>query len=262
MSFTQLAERLKENKVKIAFYDIETRPMQSYHWGIWQQNIGINQIIDHGGLLSFAYKVLGEDEPVFVSEWTHGYDNMVREAHRFLNSVDVVIGYNSDRFDAKRLNSYFIEAGLEKPKPYKSIDLYKENKRHFAFPSGKLDYLAQRTVNDKKVPHQGFQLWIDVMNGDKEAQKLFQEYNIQDVLLLEHLYLSHLSWWSNVPNMSMLLEMEGACPKCGSSDMKELVGSKVYTAQQSYTLFQCGECKSYSRNTVRLQEPTKFRRAV
>lgn len=259
MSFV---ERLKEADVKIAFFDIETKPVLGYTWGLFKQYLSLDQIVDPGGLLSFAYKILGEEETVFVSEWTHGYDNMVREAHRFFNSVDVVIGYNSDRFDIRKLNSYFIEAGLEKPKPYKSIDLFKESKKNFAFPSGKLDYLAQRTVNDKKTPHQGFKMWLDVMAGDKEAQKLFQEYNVQDVQLLEHLYLSHLSWWSSTFNMSMLMEIEDGCPRCGSQDMQELVGSKVYTAQQTYTLFQCQECKTYSRNTIRLQEPNKFRRVV
>lgn len=249
MSFV---ERLKESQLKFNVIDIETKPMISYHWGLFKQFISLDQIIDGGGLLSFASKTIGNDSVDFFSEWELGQRGLVEAAYNLINDTDVLITYNGDRFDIKKLNAYFIQQGFPKPKPFKSIDLYKENRRHFSWPSGKLDYLAGQVVDDHKVQHSGITLWIDVMNGDKDAQKLFKEYNIQDVLLTEKIYLEHLSWWSNVPNMNLFLETAENCPKCGSDKIQLLEASEVHTAVQSYHLYQCQECLSYSRGNNKL----------
>lgn len=262
MSFTQLAERLKENKLKFNVIDIETKPLKSWHWGLWRQNIGINQIIEHGGLLCFAVKTIGDDETQFYSEWDLGTDKLIREAYRVVEETDVMITYNGERFDAKKLNSYFVEHGLPKPPPYKHVDLYKENKKNFSFPSGKLDYMAQRIVDDAKTPHTGFDLWLGCMAGDSEAQALMERYNRQDVLLTERLYLENLSWWHYQPHMSTFLEGREICPKCGADAMQELKAGVVRTALQEYQLYQCTECKSYARSDTKLKDPARYRRAL
>lgn len=259
MSFV---ERLKESKTKINVLDIETKPLKSWHWGLFKQFIGLNQIVEHGGLLCFAVKTIGEEETEFYSEWDLGTDRLIREAYRVIEESDVLVTYNGDRFDIKRLNSYFIEQGLPKPPPYKSVDLFKENKKNFAFPSGKLDYMAGQIVNDHKTPHQGFQLWLDCMDGDPEAQALMEEYNRQDVLLTENIYLSHLSWWNWQPHMGLFMETEDTCPKCGSDQMQLLKAGVVRTAVQSYQLLQCEECLSYARTNIKLQDPLKFKKAI
>ena len=48
-------------EVKGAF-DIETSPMLSYHWGIWNQNINTDDIVKHWSILCFSAKWLIEDE--------------------------------------------------------------------------------------------------------------------------------------------------------------------------------------------------------
>jgi hypothetical protein len=48
------------NGPRILFLDIETAPLQSYHWGLWDQNIGLEQIGTEWSILSFSAKWLGE----------------------------------------------------------------------------------------------------------------------------------------------------------------------------------------------------------
>lgn len=255
-------ERLKESQLKFNVLDIETKPLVSYHWGLFKQFISLDQIIDHGGLLCFAVKTIGDDDTQFYSEWDLGQDRLIREAYRIIEETDVLITYNGERFDAKKLNAEFVQKGLPKPPPYKHVDLYKENKKNFSFPSGKLDYLAQRVVDDHKTPHQGFQLWIDCMNDDEEAQALMERYNRQDVVLTEKIYLEHLSWWHYQPHLATFLEGREICPKCGSEDMQVLKAGVVRTALQEYQLYQCTECKSYARSDTKLKDPARYRRAL
>ena len=259
MSFV---ERLKESQLKFNVIDIETKPLKSWHWGLFKQFISLDQIIEHGGLLCFAVKTIGDEETQFYSEWDLGYDKLIREAYRVVEETDVMITYNGERFDMKKLNAEFVQKGLPKPPPYKHVDLFKENKKNFSFPSGKLDYMAQRIVDDAKTPHQGFQLWIDCMAGDEDAQALMEEYNRQDVILTEKIYLDHLSWWHYQPHMSTFMESIDGCPKCGSQKMQQLKAGVVRTALQQYQLFQCQECQSYARGDSRLREPSEFRRAL
>ena len=119
---------------RVLTLDIESKPMKVYAWGLWDQNIGINQIADHGGMMCFAAKWLGDKEVLFYSEHADGYVAMVEAAHRLLSEADVVITYNGDRYDVKKLNNAFMLLGLGPAKPFKSIYLIKTNKNSFELP--------------------------------------------------------------------------------------------------------------------------------
>ena len=69
-----LANRLaREAKdIRILTIDIETKPMTVYSWGLFNQFHSIDQIVDHGGLLCFAAKWMGDKEVLFYSEWDDG----------------------------------------------------------------------------------------------------------------------------------------------------------------------------------------------
>ena len=49
-----------DGQIRILMLDIETTPDKVYTWGIWNINVGINQIIEPGGLLCFAAKWYGQ----------------------------------------------------------------------------------------------------------------------------------------------------------------------------------------------------------
>jgi hypothetical protein len=50
---------------RVLTLDIETAPLESYTWGIWDQNIGLNQIKSEWTILSFSAKWLGEKKVIY-----------------------------------------------------------------------------------------------------------------------------------------------------------------------------------------------------
>ena len=256
-----LADRLSPlaKDIRILTIDIETRPMVVYSWGLFNQFHSIDQIIDDGGLLCFAAKWAGEKEVLFFSEWDDGFEGMVKAAHDLLSEADVVITYNGDRFDIKKLNQEFAKLRMAPPRPFKSIDLMKSNKARFDLPSRKLDYLVQRMGVGKKVPHTGFQLWIDCIARDAKALKLMEKYNRGDVIVTEKAYFRLLPWLTNAPHLGMFLRDQSfVCPYCATKIGSHLEGL-AHTNVQSYDLFQCKRCEGWSRGLTKKQDPTRTR---
>lgn len=174
--------------------DIETTPMQVYTWGLWDQNIGINQIIKHTEMMCFGAKWLGQKKVTFKSVHHDGKQNMLETLHEMMDQADVLIGWNSAAFDHKHIRREFLEAGLEPPSLTKDLDLMTVVKANFLFPSNKLDYVAQKLGVGAKVKHSGFELWIDCMDGKDSAWREMKKYQIQDVELLDKLYNVLLPW--------------------------------------------------------------------
>ena len=180
--------------MKILMLDIETTPMKVYTWGLWDQNIGINQIIEHTEMMCFGAKWLGQKKVTFKSAHHHGKQEMLETLHQMMDEADILIGWNSAAFDHKHIRREFLEAGLEPPSPTKDLDLMSVVKANFLFPSNKLDYVAQKLGVGAKVKHSGFELWIDCMAGKDKAWREMRKYQIQDVQLLDELYKVLLPW--------------------------------------------------------------------
>lgn len=181
--------------MKTLFLDIETTPMQVYAWGLWDQNISIDQIIKSTEMLCFGARWLGEKKVIFKSVHHDGKEAMLEELHKLMDEADVLVGWNSAAFDHKHINREFLEAGMAPPSPVKDLDLMSITKANFLFPSNKLDYVAQKLEVGAKVKHSGFKLWLDCMAGNKKAWKEMKEYQIQDVNLLIDLYDILLPWF-------------------------------------------------------------------
>lgn len=238
------------DRVRILTLDIESRPLLSYHWGLWDQNIGIGQIVEHGGMMCFAAKWLGDKNKVFRSTFHDGKQKMLEDLYALLSEADIVIGYNSDRYDIKRINNEFLLAGFPPPKPYKSIDLIKTNKGRFDLPSRKLDYLVQQTGVGSKVKHQGFDLWIGCMNDDPEAWAVMKKYNLGDVDVTEGAYLKLQPWLTNIPHLGMFTGDAFCCPYCGSTSLT--ADGFTHTNVQTYELYNCDDCGGWARGTATL----------
>ncbi|WP_202844767.1 ribonuclease H-like domain-containing protein [Luteimonas saliphila] len=235
--------------MKLLTIDIETRPLVARTWGLWGQNIGINQIVDSGGLLCFAAKFHGERKMHFHSAWEDGEKGMARRLHKLLDEADAVAGWNSDKFDVRWIQAQFLQHGMTKPSSFVKVDLMKSVKRQVYLPSYKLDFVARWLGIGKKVRTGGFDLWTDVLAGDPKAQALMRRYNIGDVKLTEQVFdrLNARGWVLGLPNAAV---EGGTCcsnPTCGS-DRLQRRGYSV-TKTRRYARFQCRDCGSWSQAT-------------
>ena len=196
--------------------------------------------------LCYAAKWLDDEDIYFDSVHQSKPKIMLKGIHALLESADAVIHYNGTKFDIPTLNKEFLLNKLLPPSPYKQIDLLRVVRSNFRFPSNKLDYVSQRLGLGKKHEHEGHALWVKCMNGDKDAWKRMEEYNIQDVVLLEDLYNNLLPWIKNAPNRNLYQDIAG-CPTCGSTRLQKR-GIAVSTTG-SYQRYQCRDCGSWSQGT-------------
>jgi uncharacterized protein YprB with RNaseH-like and TPR domain len=180
--------------MKILMLDIETTPMQVYTWGLWDQNIGINQIIKSTEMMCFGAKWQGKSKIIFKSVHHDGKEAMLKELHSLMEEADILIGWNSAAFDHKHIKREFLENGMTPPSTVKDLDLMSVVKANFKFPSNKLDYVAQALGVGAKFKHSGFELWIGCMDGDNKSWAEMKKYQIQDVKLLEDLYQVLVPW--------------------------------------------------------------------
>ena len=181
--------------MRTLYLDIETTPIKAYVWGLWDQNVSINQIIEPTEMLCFGARWNGTKKVIFKSVHHDGKKAMLEELHKLMEEADVLVGWNSAAFDHKHINREFLENGMMPPSPVKDLDLMSVVKANFQFPSNKLDYVAQKLGVGAKVKHSGFQLWIDCMAGNSKAWVEMKKYQIQDVNLLIDLYDILLPWF-------------------------------------------------------------------
>jgi predicted RNA-binding Zn-ribbon protein involved in translation (DUF1610 family) len=250
---------------KILLLDIETAPSLGYVWGKYDQNV--IEFQQDWFVLSFAYKWLG-DATVNVKALNDykGYRpggsdaRLIADLHSCLDAADIVVAHNGDRFDIKKSNARFLAHGLPPPATYKTVDTLKVARRHFRFDSNKLGDLAKSLGLGGKVPHVGFALWKGCMQGDPDAWKLMKEYNIQDVILLEEIYIRLRPWVNNHPDVTKFGKLptvsgEHACPNCGSEHVHRR-GLAVARTRR-YQRLNCQSCGAWFQGDLEKLEKKK-----
>lgn len=226
--------------MKTLYIDIETSPNVAHVWSLWKQNVGLSQLMEVTEVMCFAAKWHGEPTEFHSSRDLGGKDYMVKEAHRLLDQADAVVHFNGESFDVPHLNREFLMAGLAPPAPFKQIDLLKAVKKTFRFPSNKLAYVSKAMGLAGKVSHEGHELWVKCMAGDPGAWDRMEEYNRQDVDLLEDIYTTLRPWIPGHPNVALYNEdNDGAlrCPVCGSD--RVIKSGHAYTSVTRYQRYQC-----------------------
>lgn len=216
---------------RILLYDIENTPMFGAAWGTYQTDL--LEVTQESYVLSIAWKWLGEDDvfvyalpdfkKTFAKDRTNDF-NLIKKWAQVRNEADIVVGHNVDRFDERKINARLLKHGITPPKPAASVDTLKVARKQFMLPNNRLDTIAKFLGIEGKLEHEGYGLWKKVMAGDDDAWKRMVEYNVQDVRLLEKVYLALRSWTPNHPvvtNIDEQLELSDQdvryeCPTCGS----------------------------------------------
>lgn len=239
---------------KILIVDIETAPKVAYVWRFFKENIGAKQVREHGHIISFAAKWLNDDTIIYEESRTEDDAKLVESLVNLFDEADIVVAHNGQRFDFPQIMGRALVHGINPPSPYKIVDTLKVARFEFGFPANSLEYLTNLLCSTKKLQHKnfpGFELWLECLRGNEAAWKEMKEYNIQDILSLEELYIKMRPWMRRHPNIGAIIEADKVvCPKCGSHHMVKR--GFAYTNVGKYQRYVCGECGGWSRSRYTL----------
>lgn len=244
--------------MKLLLVDIETAPNLAATWGLWDQNIALDQLIEPGYTLCWAAKWHGSKEIMFESV-IGGKRQMIKRIHSLLDEADAVCHYNGKKFDIPTLNKEILLMDLAPPSPSKQVDLLEVARKKFRLASNKLDFVAGQLKLGTKTKHKGMEMWLKCMNRDKAAWKLMERYNKQDVVLLEKVYDRLLPWIDGHPNRSVMDDVE-CCPKCASESFQ--ARGRAVSAAGIYPRYQCNGCGTWFRGAYREKSFVKTFREV
>lgn len=237
--------------MRVLIYDLETSPNIGYFWKMWKENIGWNQVVEVGTVITWAAKWLGEDEVFSMSEYFDGTIEMLQGLHDLMSEADVIVAYNGNRFDRPVMNTAFVLNGFPPPPPSKQVDMFVVAKKQFRLLSNRMDAVAEMLGLEQKTDTGGFTLWSRCMDGEEDAWKEMIEYNEQDVRVLEQIYTELRAWIPNHPNAALYSgdgSAKRTCPTCGSAHVQSRGTTK--TSTMVYRRFQCMDCKSWARQRL------------
>jgi DNA polymerase elongation subunit (family B) len=241
-------------KPKILTIDIETSPITAYTWGPKFES-NIIDFVTQSQVLSYSAKWLGGKQItkglIDYKGYAPGIINdkpLIKDVHGLLDEADIVVGQNHVSFDMKILNARMIANGMSPPSPYKMVDTKREAKKYLRLPSYSLNDMGAYFGIGKKMEHEGFNLWLGCMKGDKSAWKKMKAYNAQDTLLTEQLYLKLLPFMKTHPNVGS--HVEGCvCGKCGSERLQRRGVAR--TLSTVYQRVQCLDCGGWGRSQTK-----------
>lgn len=235
--------------MRILTYDIETSPTDAFVWRAFKENVSGPQIITPGKMICWAAKWYDEDEVIFAANWQMSQKRMVKKLHDLMGEADAVVTYNGDKFDELITNWEFALQEMAPPPPTKSIDMYKVVKQNFRTFQGRMDFVATELGLQGKLSTGGFELWRDVvLNKDPDARQVMEEYNIQDIHVLEELYMRLLPWVRNHPSHAHYGKDKRVCPNCGSHKLQSRGYRK--TKVSTFRRYQCQDCGAWSRDRL------------
>lgn len=252
------------NKPKILTLDIETAPITAYTWGLFKQNIGLNQIKADWHLIAFAAKWMDKKKTMYLDN-RHNKDitddrRLLIALSGLLNEADIVVTQNGEAFDLKKINARAVINGLPPIKPVASTDILKEGRKVFSFTSHKLEYVADK-VNKKykKLKHSkypGFDLWAAVLKNDQKAWKEMEIYTIHDVLSTEEIYKTIQGWIATQAISSFNDSSRMQC-RCGNTRLEKR--GYAYTPAGKYQIYHClrKSCGKWPRSPMNLLSKEK-----
>lgn len=251
---------------KVLLFDIETAPILAHVWGLWDNNVALNQIISDWHVLSWSAKWLNDPPSKVMYMDQRNAKNieddkvLLQGIWDLLDQADVVITQNGKNFDTKKLNARFVINKMQPPSSVKHIDTKVIASKIFGFSSNRLEYMTDKLCTKyKKLKHTefpGHEMWKECLNGNQDAWKAMEKYNKYDVLSLEELY-HKLIPWDNSLNFNLYHDEEDHVCKCGSTSF--IKNGFYYTSSGKFQKHKCKSCGAEHRDKQNLF--TKEKRA-
>jgi DNA polymerase elongation subunit (family B) len=233
---------------KVLLFDIETKPVKFWGWGVGKQYVTHDRIVngERFDIICIAYKWIGEKE-THCLDWGANQNSakMIEQFSKQVEQADLVIGHNGDRFDIKHVNTQRLMHGQKPIKWPTSEDTLKQLRANFAFACYKLDYITKTLFGEGKSP-MAMDDWINIV--EKKCKKSLHkmiEYNKRDVVLLERTFIKLAPYIKPKINKS---HGTIACPRCNSFDIIKY--GHRYTMTGKKQVYQCRSCYSIHSRRV------------
>jgi len=214
-------------------------------WGMHKQNFGVNQVKEHPYILCIGYKWLHERTPRCLTNWQMSQEEMLSATLELIEEADAIISKNGARFDVPWIRTELLKYKLGPLPKLTHIDLEKAARAYFRFHSNKLEYIAEYLDITKKVKNNGFELWREVMAGDKKARAEMVRYCKGDLITTQELYERMGPFIENHPAIRAL--GSEACVFCHSTKTQKR-GFR-YTACFEIQRHQCKSCRKWFDGT-------------
>lgn len=242
---------------RILLFDIETAPMEVYVWQLRGNDyISPDNIVKDYSVICWSAKWLFDGEvfgqsvtPAEVRERKD--ESILKKMWGLLDEADVVIVQNGKKFDIPKLNTRFALAGFPEPMYYQVIDTKEVMKKKFGFSSNKMDYVNKFLGIDAKT-EMVWQDWLNCLDEDdsvsKAAIQKMLNYNKDDVVIMEELYLRLRPWIPAHANLGIYADTDkDCCPNCQSTELKW--EGQYSTPLGLYEAFRCCSCGAIGRST-------------
>lgn len=249
----ETTEYPKKIAAKILLFDIETLPMEVYVWDLQPPKyISPDNVIKDYSVVCWSAKWLFE--PDVMGAKVSGTDairredcSILQEMWSLLDQADIVVVQNGKRFDIPKLNTRFIKAGFPPPMYYQVVDTKEIMTKNFGFSSNKLDYVNKFLGIEGKT-EMVWEDWVECVRGNEEYIQKMLNYNKDDVVIMEELYLKLRPWIPAHANLGVFADVDkDCCPNCQSTELK-WTGQYV-TPLGMYSAFRCSSCGSIGRST-------------
>ena len=244
----------RKRQAKVLIYDIETSRIHvnAKVFSMWNQNLRHEDIEKPWIMLCFCAKWLWEDgvmEYALTPEQIENWDDssVTKALWDLFDEADIIIAHNNRKFDQKVAQTRFFAHRLHLPSPFTEIDTLVHARKKFKVPSNRLDYLGDFLGVGRKIETEKG-LWDKVENNEEGAMDRMVKYNVQDVLLLERVYLEMRPYIQPHPNIGLHEEATGEliCPSCGGTHLEP--NGEYHTTVQVYQNYTCNDCGSHSRS--------------
>lgn len=255
-----MEDKQEIKKPRIVSFDLEVSPALGWFYPpTWET--GILKIKERQKLMSFAWQVVGEKKihalnlSAMDTYKVDPYNDklLALELHKVMSEADILLGQNSDNFDIKMANYFFIMNDIEPVSPSKSIDTKKIAKRYFKFPNNTLDTLGEELGFGGKTKITYKDLWVDAfLRQDAKSWKLMDIYCKNDVDKTTKIYLKMRGFMRSHPNLARLSGEFDSCPGCGGFNYR--VRAYRYTNAGRYHQYSCNDCEMYFSDRLAISE--------
>lgn len=236
----------------VLILDIETAPLVVKLWDLKVNGgyVSHTQIVRDRYVMAWGAKKLGSKETIYADQRGKGPlkdRELLLKLKPLLEWADVVITYNGESFDSRRINARFMIHGIQPPSPYKHYDVMKLVKRVADHTSNTLDYISTN-VNKKykKLHHSdfpGMSLWDQCELENVKAWQSMKKYNVHDVLSTEEAAINLLAWApDSFPEFYPVSDRATDCGRCGWHGHMRPVKTKLnkHSEVMQYRCQKCG----------------------